>query len=114
MLRLTLARSVLLRFLCDRTCCTRYPAEDAYMDGKTIVVLAGYETDMQDMMALNPGLKSRFTEYIDFPGGVKVTPLLAGHWWLLIVWWEGIGGCHRKCRGSDRCVYSTLTALSAF
>ena len=36
---------------------------------KTVVVLAGYHHDMHDMLARNPGLKSRFkpTGYIDFP-----------------------------------------------
>jgi replication-associated recombination protein RarA len=37
-----------------------------YMDGKTIVVLAGYKVELHAMLEQNPGLKSRFTNYIDF------------------------------------------------
>jgi SpoVK/Ycf46/Vps4 family AAA+-type ATPase len=32
-----------------------------------IVILAGYTTEMQDFINSNPGLKSRFNRYIDFP-----------------------------------------------
>lgn len=32
-----------------------------------IVIMAGYEEEMIDMISSNPGLKSRFTRYIDFP-----------------------------------------------
>ena len=41
--------------------------EPEYDNGKTIVVMAGYTADMHKMLESNPGLKSRFTEYIDFP-----------------------------------------------
>ena len=34
--------------------------------GKLIVVLAGYQKDMEDMLATNPGLKSRFAETLQF------------------------------------------------
>ena len=34
---------------------------------KTVVVLAGYEAQMHDMLERNPGLKSRFTEFLAFP-----------------------------------------------
>jgi SpoVK/Ycf46/Vps4 family AAA+-type ATPase len=37
-----------------------------YMDGKTIVVLAGYKDEMHQMLEQNSGLKSRFISYIDF------------------------------------------------
>jgi len=37
-----------------------------YMDGKTVVVLAGYKDDMHSMLSENPGLKSRFTSYVNF------------------------------------------------
>jgi hypothetical protein len=41
--------------------------EDEHKDGNTIVIMAGYEEQMHDMLARNPGLKSRFTEFLDFP-----------------------------------------------
>eukprot|EP00808_Paulinella_micropora_P013958 g63808.t1 len=34
--------------------------------GKLLVILAGYEQDMEDMLNVNPGLKSRFAERIKF------------------------------------------------
>jgi AAA+ superfamily predicted ATPase len=37
-----------------------------YMDGNTVVILAGYEKEMHTMLELNPGLKSRFTSYVHF------------------------------------------------
>lgn len=43
--------------------------EPEYMNGKTVVVLAGYETEMHQMLARNPGMKSRFTPegFVAFP-----------------------------------------------
>ncbi len=38
------------------------------MNGKTVVVLAGYDKEIHAMMTANPGLKSRFKQYFDFPG----------------------------------------------
>jgi hypothetical protein len=35
--------------------------------GKLIVILAGYENDMNEMLAVNEGLQSRFSERIMFP-----------------------------------------------
>lgn len=35
--------------------------------GKFVVIAAGYKKEMHDFIASNPGLKSRFTDYIDFP-----------------------------------------------
>lgn len=35
--------------------------------GKFVVIVAGYKKEMHDFISSNPGLKSRFTEYIDFP-----------------------------------------------
>lgn len=34
---------------------------------RLIVILAGYTNEMQDFMEANPGLKSRFNRYIEFP-----------------------------------------------
>ena len=36
------------------------------MTGKLLVILAGYEDDMEQMMGTNPGLKSRFSERLHF------------------------------------------------
>ena len=36
------------------------------MDGKTVVVLAGYTQQMHEMLQLNPGLKSRFASIVEF------------------------------------------------
>jgi hypothetical protein len=41
--------------------------EDEYKDGKTIVILAGYRDDMNKMLSLNVGLRSRFKEKLEFP-----------------------------------------------
>jgi SpoVK/Ycf46/Vps4 family AAA+-type ATPase len=35
--------------------------------GKLLVILAGYDQDMEEMLAINPGLKSRFSERVHFP-----------------------------------------------
>ena len=37
-----------------------------FMDGDTVVILAGYENDMHKMLEKNAGLKSRFTSYVKF------------------------------------------------
>ena len=34
--------------------------------GKVLVILAGYESDMEKMLLTNPGLKSRFAERVHF------------------------------------------------
>ena len=34
--------------------------------GKVLVILAGYESDMDKMLLTNPGLKSRFAERVHF------------------------------------------------
>lgn len=34
---------------------------------RLVVILAGYTDDMKDFISSNPGLKSRFTRYIEFP-----------------------------------------------
>eukprot|EP00959_Pyramimonas_sp_CCMP1952_P091590 1917107-Pyramimonas_sp.AAC.1 len=36
------------------------------MAGKMLVILAGYEADMEEMLKTNPGLKSRFAERLHF------------------------------------------------
>lgn len=36
--------------------------------GKMVVILAGYEAQVDELMTLNPGLKSRFSEKLHFPG----------------------------------------------
>lgn len=41
--------------------------EPEYMNSKTIVIMAGYHKQMHEMLATNPGLKSRFTESLHFP-----------------------------------------------
>jgi hypothetical protein len=35
--------------------------------GKMVVVLAGYQQQIEDLLAVNPGLKSRFSERLVFP-----------------------------------------------
>lgn len=35
--------------------------------GKICVILAGYKTQMEHLLSLNPGFKSRINRYIDFP-----------------------------------------------
>lgn len=37
-----------------------------FMNGKTVVILAGYEEQLHQMLQQNPGLKSRFNKYINF------------------------------------------------
>ena len=37
-----------------------------YVGGKTVVILAGYTDNMHQMLEKNPGLKSRFDQYIEF------------------------------------------------
>jgi len=39
---------------------------DTEYKGKLLVLLAGYDTDMDEMLKVNPGLKSRFTERLIF------------------------------------------------
>ena len=40
--------------------------EEEYQDNM-IVILAGYEKEMHQMLTRNPGMKSRFSEYLHFP-----------------------------------------------
>jgi hypothetical protein len=35
--------------------------------GKMVVILAGYEAQVEDLLRVNPGLKSRFSEKLHFP-----------------------------------------------
>lgn len=35
--------------------------------GKMVVILAGYERQVEELLAVNPGLKSRFSERLFFP-----------------------------------------------
>ncbi len=35
--------------------------------GNLVVVLAGYKEDMEDLLRLNRGLRSRFSAHVDFP-----------------------------------------------
>ncbi len=37
-----------------------------FMNGKTVVVLAGYDNEMHEMLEQNPGLKSRFNKFVHF------------------------------------------------
>jgi len=39
---------------------------DTDFKGKMLVVLAGYDSDMDEMLSVNPGLKSRFSERLSF------------------------------------------------
>ena len=41
--------------------------EDEYKDGQIVVILAGYETDIMRMVALNQGMRSRFPSRLSFP-----------------------------------------------
>ena len=41
--------------------------EPKYMDGKLVVILAGYDDQMDEMLAQNEGMKSRFEERLHFP-----------------------------------------------
>ena len=36
--------------------------------GGIVIILAGYQSDMQSMLDTNQGLKSRFNRFIEFPG----------------------------------------------
>ena len=47
------------------TLCGMLTLED-YMDGKTIVIMGGYKSDMNLMLEENEGLKSRFSETVEF------------------------------------------------
>jgi hypothetical protein len=40
---------------------------DVKFMGKMVVILAGYEAPIEELMAINPGLKSRFSEKMFFP-----------------------------------------------
>ncbi|KAG2492324.1 hypothetical protein HYH03_009275 [Edaphochlamys debaryana] len=40
--------------------------EPAYKD-KMVVILAGYDNEIEELMAVNPGLKSRFSQLLHFP-----------------------------------------------
>jgi hypothetical protein len=40
---------------------------DKQFMGKMVVVLAGYEQQIEELLAVNPGLKSRFSERLVFP-----------------------------------------------
>lgn len=40
---------------------------DKQFKGKMVVVLAGYEAQVEELLAVNPGLKSRFSERLLFP-----------------------------------------------
>lgn len=40
---------------------------DQQFKGKMVVVLAGYEAQVEELLAVNPGLKSRFSERLVFP-----------------------------------------------
>lgn len=48
--------------------------------GKMVVILAGYEAEVDALMAANPGLKSRFSEKLHFPDFTQeaATKLLLG------------------------------------
>lgn len=40
---------------------------DKQFKGKMVVILAGYEHQVEQLLAVNPGLKSRFSERLVFP-----------------------------------------------
>lgn len=40
---------------------------DKQFMGKMVVVLAGYEQQIEELLAVNPGLKSRFSQRLVFP-----------------------------------------------
>lgn len=40
---------------------------DKQFMGKMVVVLAGYEAQIEELLSVNPGLKSRFSERLAFP-----------------------------------------------
>ncbi|KAK4238069.1 P-loop containing nucleoside triphosphate hydrolase protein [Achaetomium macrosporum] len=86
---------------------------------KLVTILAGYEDDIDRLMAVNPGLTSRFPEVVDFPslgpaeccellfkrikalqGGVDLAPVLEG---------GGGGAVERICR-----VFGQLARLPAW
>ena len=37
-----------------------------FMDGNTVIILAGHEKEINEMFEKNSGLKSRFTSYVEF------------------------------------------------
>ena len=49
----------------------RLLTEPDYTNDKTIVIVAGYEDDMADMMARNQGMRSRFKRTIKFEVGER-------------------------------------------
>lgn len=50
--------------VCDEIC---QVLTDEQFRGKMVVVLAGYEAQVEELLAVNPGLKSRFSERLLFP-----------------------------------------------
>lgn len=41
-------------------------ATDIQFKGKMVVILAGYKTEIDELLQANPGLRSRFTEELEF------------------------------------------------
>lgn len=50
--------------MCDEIC---QILTDKQFKGKMVVVLAGYEAQIEELLTVNPGLKSRFSERLLFP-----------------------------------------------
>jgi hypothetical protein len=66
-LRVQLQRHVVPRFtrqVLDEIC---QILTDKQFMGKMVVVLAGYEAQIEELLSVNPGLKSRFSERLAFP-----------------------------------------------